>query len=167
MEQDNEQKSDKAEPIDFASKIIKPHQKISRVVDEGDLSRVMEDAKILYNLCYTQVGVHPGGYAVTHPQIDSQDPLRFFVTRDKEIIMNPVIMRHTEHTVDSKEGCLSFGEYLPITVQRWNKITVIYERLYPDGKIEKCKENVSGIRAKVFQHENQHLDGLYIYDKNL
>lgn len=156
----------KIEPIDFVSKLVKPHKKISRVVDESDLPRLMEDAKILYNLCYTQIGIHGGALAVAHSQITEDDPLRFFVTRDKEIIINPQIIRHTETTVDSEEGCVTFPMKYPTKVQRWNKCEVIYETLNPDETInpKKIKENLSGIRAKMFQHEINHCDSIYIFN---
>lgn len=154
----------KKEPTDFFSKLIKPHKTISRKVREADLPRVIEDAKILYNLCYTQCGVHQGALAVAHSQITNKDPLRFFVTRYKEIIINPEIVKHTNALVDSKEGCVTFHEYKPTIVQRWNKCEVTYEIIVSDNKLELCQEKLEGRRSKMFQHEKNHFDAIYIYN---
>jgi peptide deformylase len=90
------------------------------------------------------------------------------VTAEKEIIMNPEILRHTRHTVDSKEACTTFFDKGLTTVQRWNKMEVLYQIFGKDGKLETVVENVTGKRARVFQHEIQHMgllgDKHYIYD---
>lgn len=143
---------------------VKPHNKKSRKVTNKDLQDVKEDAIILFMLCNTKHGIYPGGLAVAHPQIDSKDPLRFFVINTSEVVINPVITNHTRHTVDSEEGCLSFPDKKPIIVQRYNKIQVEYQTIDKDFKLTKViKADISGKRAKVFQHEINHLDSVYIF----
>jgi len=166
----NLKKKDPNEPKDFVKYYVPPHRKISREVTEKDLNRVKEDGHILYNLCFTQRGPHyKGGFAVAHPQITKKDPLRFFVIYDKRIIINPVIVNHTNSTVDSEEGCLTYPDKPMITVQRWNKCEVEYQVFgEKDDKLvlsEKIKQNLSGKDAKIFQHEIDHLDAKYIYDQ--
>lgn len=161
---EKDKKSEKKQ-IKLIDYYVKPHRKISIEVTEKDLLRVMKDAKILYNLCFTQHGIHPGAFAVSHPQINNKDPLRFFVIKDKEIIINPVIIRHTKYLIDSQEGCTSFPDKLPIIVQRYNKCEVQYQIIKGTGKklIDK-KESLSGLRAKIFQHEIDHLNAIYIFN---
>lgn len=155
-----------AEPIDFLKYYVEPHKKKSREVKEKDLKRVIDDAHIMYNLCYTQRGIYPGGFAVAHPQITKKDPLRFFVTKDKQVIINPKIIRHTQVTVDSVEGCLSYPLLPMRTVQRWNKCEVEYHTLTPEGEIsDRLTINLSGKDSKIYQHELDHLDGKYIYEQ--
>ena len=157
-------KTKEEEKIDFLKYYVKPHKKISREVEEKDFNKVIKDAHIMYNLCFTQRDKYGGAKAVAHPQIDKNDPLRFFVTKEKKIVINPVITRHTNHTVDSLEGCLSFPDYPMIVVQRWNKCEVEYFTLDKEGKkLIKVFEKLNGTEAKVFQHEIQHLDSIYIY----
>lgn len=161
-------KEKKQEPIDFLKFYVKPHKKVSREVKIEDIPKVVEDAHILFNLCYTQNGPYPGGFAVAHPQINDTDPLRFFVTNQREIIINPVITRHTTVKIDSEEGCLSFPDKMPTMVPRWNKCEVEFVTLDPNnenGLSEVKKLSLNGRTAKVFQHEVDHLDAIYIFDK--
>ena len=123
---------------------------------------MLQEAKVLRSLCFTPVGIKGGGLAVAHPQITDNDPLRFFVMKTGEIIVNPVITRHTRHTVDSKEGCLTFPDEHDVIVQRYNKCEVEYEDINNLG--EKIKESLSGIKSKIFQHEIDHFDCKYIYN---
>jgi peptide deformylase len=142
---------------------VEPHNKISREVKNEDLETVKKDGEIMHRLNFEKVGIHSGGLSVAHPQINNQDPLRFFVTREGEYVINPKIMNHTKHTVDSLEGCLSFPYDESITVQRYNIIDVIYQTLDEKGITELKSETVRGKRSKVFQHEIDHFDGKYIF----
>jgi len=153
------------EKVDFLKYYVKPHKKISREVEKNDLYIVLKDLHIMYNLCFTQRGKFGGAMAVAHSQINDKDPLRFFITKDKKIVINPIITRHTNHTVDSLEGCLSFPDNSMIVVQRWNKCEVKYFTLDKDGnKLVEVFEKLNGTEAKVFQHELEHLDGSAIYE---
>lgn len=144
---------------------VQPHDKVSREVVETDLPILLRDAEILYNLCFMSFGAQTGALAVAHPQIDEEDPMRFFVTQVGEVVINPEIINHTGHTVDSEEGCLSFPWNPWTIVQRWNKCVVKYQTIAEDNTLTEFKEvNLSGKMAKVFQHEIDHLDGKYIYD---
>ena len=158
----------KQEPVDFVKHYVKPHKKISRPVTKDDLTKVIEDAHILFNLCYSQHGMYPGGYAVAHSQINDTDPLRFFVTNQREIIINPVIVRHTAVKVDNEEGCLSFPDRTPIMVPRWNKCEVEFvtiDTTKDSGFSDLIKVQLSSKIARIFQHEVDHMDAIYIYDK--
>jgi len=166
--EENKEASDNApEPIDFLKRIVPEHRKISRDVTDDDVERVISEAKVLYNICYSQNGPYNGAFAMAHPQIDDQDPLRFFVTADAQLIINPSIVRHTRHTVDSKEGCYTFPSLEPKKdVQRYNKITISFQTIGEDDKLTRVGHlNLSGKEAKIFQHEMDHLDANYIYDK--
>ena len=162
---------------------VKPHKKISRDVESKDIQRVLDEAVVMHDLCYLPYGIHNGGYAVAHQQIDDKDPLRFFVLRDSgRIIINPKIVNHTRHTVDSEEGCLSFPENTPIIIQRWNKIEVEYQTIGPADedetgkddsekrnnfeslKLVDIKEGLNGLLSKIYQHEIGHFDCNYIFD---
>lgn len=158
----------KEEPIDFLKFYVKPHSKKSRKVMPKDILRIVEDAHIMFNLCYTQNGPYPGGFAVAHSQINSKDPLRFFVTNQREIVINPVITRHTAVKIDNQEGCLSYPDKMPILVPRWNKCEVEFitlDNTSPTGLSDIKKVSLNGQSSMVFQHEVDHLDGIYIFDK--
>lgn len=152
-------------------RMVKPHSKISREVLESDIERVVKEANVLYNLCFIPDGLSNGARAMAHSQIEDKDPLRFFVTAKRDIIINPVITRHTKTTVDSLEGCRSMADRPPIIVQRWHKIETEFQTLIidPDNKDKfkfssVLKEELSGLEAKVWAHELNHLNAIYIFN---
>lgn len=143
---------------------VKPHTVKSRLVTNEDLARVAEEAKILYHLCFLPIGRYMGGEAVAHSQIDDKDPLQLFVLKNKDIIINSVILNYTNTTIEKLEGCLTYYENEMILVPRWNKVTVKYQTLMKDGSFSGwMEENINGRRSEVFQHEQDHNDGVYIY----
>lgn len=158
-------KEKKEEVIDFLSRLVEPHEKKSREVTEKDLSRVIEESKVLYNLCYTQFDRYAGALAMAHPQIDDKDPLRLFVLANKEVVINPVIVNHTRHAVESKEGCITFYHLPQKIVERYHRIQVSYVTLNKEatGFTERRTVDLSGRDSFVWQHEIDHLDAKYIY----
>jgi peptide deformylase len=151
------------------SRMVKPHEKISREVTEADLPKIMEDAYILRDLCIVRNGAYASAYALAHSQIDDQDPLRFFVFQDGRVIINPRIINRTKHLVDSDEGCMTYPEKHMVTVGRSHKIVAEYQTLIQDGEKQALSPVVegsfSGRESKIFQHEIDHMDGKYIYPK--
>ncbi len=144
------------------------HKKPSRNVTAEDIPTVLKEAPILGELCHTSVGVYDGGNAVCHAQINDTDPLRFFVSSSGEIIVNPVIVKHTKTTVDSVEACTSFPEKPPVTVQRYHKIVVQFQQLTAQKELsEPRQEDFSGPESKVIQHECAHMNGHSIYDEEV
>lgn len=155
------------------ARLVAPHELKSRQVTKEDIDCVVNDSKILYEICFTVFGPYHGAYAMHHSQIDAKDPLNFFVTADRQIIINPVITRHTNYTVDSKEGCVTFPNSIWEIVPRWHKIEVEYITIMSDpdneGKFKFSNviaEDWSGKDAKIFQHEFDHGEGKYIYTQD-
>lgn len=142
-----------------------------------DLPRVFEESEKIYKLLNTKIGMYKRFYAIAHPQVEAEDPLRFFVLNNKTdefkrwpeiVIINPVVLRHTNMATDSEEGCASLSTMPVIAVQRWTKCEVEFTPLQFDKEnnpiMGKRKTmNLSGKAAKVFQHEQDHLDAKYIY----
>ena len=155
------------------NRIVPPHSKESRQVTDKDIDRVVEESKILHQICFTPMGLYQGAYAMHHSQIDDKDPLSLFVTSDRKIIINPKITRHSNYTVDSKEACRTFSDQPQIIVQRWRKIEIDYQTVMvdPDDK-DKFKlssvqhESQSGFDAFVTEHEVDHGMAKYIYPIN-
>jgi len=153
-----------------ADRIVLPHTKVSREVKEEDVDRVVEEVRILHELCYTDIGFYKGALAMAHPQIDNNDPLRVFVTMDAKIIINPIIKRHSNYFVESKEACMTFPNSPVTKVQRWQKMEVEYQTIQVDPEDENkfklsrvIEGSVTGRESHVFQHEIDHLDAKYIY----
>ncbi len=157
----------------WLKKYVLPHDKLSRDVTVNDIDTVTKDAKILYMLCFIPNGLYPSGEAIAHSQINEDDPLKFFVTRDKEIIINPEIINHTKTPIEKMEGCMSFPWNEPTIVERWNKVTVRYVTLSPDPEnkdkfilSDPIEENINGKRSEMFQHEiSCHFFNKYLYPK--
>jgi peptide deformylase len=161
---------EKKEPIDFLKYLVPPHKVKSREVTKDDLKRVVTDAKILYNLCYTQNGLYPGAYAMAHSQIDDKDPLRFFITAEGKVVVNPKITRRTNYYVDKEEACMTFPNSPRKIVQRFHKIDVILRSIADEnGEVimtEPLEVKLTGKDSQIFQHELDHLNGSYIYDED-
>lgn len=84
-------------------------------------------------------------------------PYRVFVMWSSEPLacFNPRIVDSSTKQVSLEEGCLSFPE-LVIPIKRSQSIKVRYQ----DFKGEMHTEVFSGMTARVFQHELDHLDGI-------
>lgn len=149
-------------------RFIPPHDVKSRDVVEDDLPRVFEHGAGMFDLCHEEHGLHKGGArAVAHSQVTCLDPLRFFVTHEGDVIVNPKITRHTAVKIVKEEGCMSYPNLYTMETWRWNKCEVTFMMLdISDGEKLRLStekhESLSGHRAHMFQHEIDHLDGIYI-----
>jgi len=144
--------------------IVNPHNKISKQVTIEDTERILEIAKKMHTFCNEPTGIFKQIIALAHSQVENKNPLRFFVTTAGEIIVNPEIKKHTRHLVKSVEGCASFPENQGIAVDRYNKCEVDYYVLDWEGTLSELKEeSLGGLRAKMFQHEIDHLNGKCIF----
>jgi len=89
---------------------------------------------------------------------------QIFVMGNKEdnssILINPVVLQHTEDTVIDIEGCLSFPGIFT-QVKRPKEILVEYY----DENIEKKRTHLTGYSVKVFLHEWDHLQGITFRDR--
>ena len=75
-------------------------------------------------------------------------------------MFNPRVVNQSEELAIGEEGCLSFPD-LWLEVKRPATIDVVYL-----DKLEKeCKLTLSGIDAKCFLHELDHLNGICFTDK--
>jgi peptide deformylase len=75
-------------------------------------------------------------------------------------MFNPKVIESSNTEQDSEEGCLSFPN-LWLKVKRPNKIDVEY--LDKTGK--ECKITLTGIDARCFLHELDHLNGITFTNK--
>lgn len=82
---------------------------------------------------------------------DSEEPFAVF---------NPVVLSESKELQDSEEGCLSFPE-LFLGVKRPKEIEVSYV----DKLGKECTMKLSGIDARCFLHELDHLNGVVFTEK--
>jgi len=78
----------------------------------------------------------------------------------KRVMINPVVTKESEETVEYSEGCLSVPE-IHAGVIRPEKITVTYL----DGNFESKEESFEGFACRMVQHELDHLDGILFVEK--
>jgi peptide deformylase len=111
--------------------------------DPSELVKAMSKLMILH-----------GGIGLAAPQCGITK--RVFVMGNSDHLVaciNPVILHGREHD-RSVEGCLSFPD-LWMYVERYRDITVEYYNV--SG--EKVQQELTGLMARVYQHERDHLWG--------
>lgn len=78
---------------------------------------------------------------------------------NRKNVFNPKIVSSSEDTTLAKEGCLSYPG-LWLTIKRPSSITASYQNV--DG--EYIVEEFTGLPARIFQHEYDHMLGLNFSD---
>jgi len=125
----------------------------SKDLDRPEMSRILKENMI-----------HYGGVGLSANQIGIGE--RVFVmmlnmeTEETITCFNPRIIKRYDDNVWFEEGCLSFPDKI-INVERPDRIIVKYED--EDKKDHKIK--LSGMAARVFLHEFDHLEGIVFTER--
>jgi len=122
--------------------------------DREDLSSVMYDCMVKYGglgLSANQVGLPYRMFVMGgHPEIEDGKVRSVF---------NPLINDVSQETVNFKEGCLSFPFlFLSINRPKWCSVK------YTDQHGKEIEETLHGMPARIFQHENEHMNGYVFTD---
>jgi len=107
-----------------------------------------------------------GGIGLSANQVGM--PYRMFVMGDhpniekgkKWVCINPKITNVTKELIRYKEGCLTFP-YLFLDVERPRAVSVVYY----DENMKKVEENLTGMSARIYQHEFDHMQGIVFTEK--
>ncbi len=140
--------------------IVHPHKIQAKKVDS--FNQIKDEIPLLEALIkrINQHGHHGlGMLALAQPQVYNEWPLTYFMDRDFKVYINPRILEESEPT-KSYEQCLSYPFRGKKKLKRFYKIKVEFW----DHKMKKYTEEVTGLRAAVFQHEIDHFNGKTIYD---
>ncbi|HEV8614065.1 MAG TPA: peptide deformylase [Methylomirabilota bacterium] len=119
-----------------------------------EIRRLVED---MIDTMYDEVGI-----GLAAPQIGAS--LRLMVVGDDDgrgarALVNPVIIERGGE-ITAEEGCLSIpGVFAPVTRSEW----VTLEAQDIEGRTVTLTGR--GLRARVFQHEIDHLDGVLFIDR--
>lgn len=101
------------------------------------------------------------GVGLAAPQVGHL--IRVFVWDDGEehgVMANPEIVWASEETEEAEEGCLSVpGIYFPVV----RAVRVRVDAQAVDGAAVEVEAD--GFRARIFQHEIDHLDGVLFLDR--
>ncbi|MBE0429627.1 MAG: peptide deformylase [Thermoleophilia bacterium] len=101
------------------------------------------------------------GVGLAAPQIGVlRRVIVFRLDKELNVLVNPEITWRSEETVRDDEGCLSLAS-LATQVERAEKVRVEGEDL--DGKHRVYE--LKGLKARILQHEIDHLEGMMIIDR--
>ena len=120
----------------------------SKDLDRPEMSRILKENMMHYDgvgLSANQIGIGERVFIMVL-NMETEETITCF---------NPRIIKRYDDTVWCEEGCLSFPDKI-INVERPDRIVVKYED--EDGKDHKIK--LSGMAARVFLHEFDHLEGI-------
>tara|TARA_R110000823_G_scaffold75450_10_gene172638 strand:+ start:435 stop:986 length:552 start_codon:yes stop_codon:yes gene_type:complete len=142
--------------LEHSLQLVKhPNPVLRKKADLVDLDNLdvekMED-------CLNQMGrimMDNDGIGLAAPQCGILE--QFFIMQVDDSVhymINPTWSPLTDETISSMEGCLSFPDLL-IPVDRF----LIIEATYYDMFGKKLTTELSGLHARCFQHEADHLDG--------
>lgn len=129
----------KMEPFDFSNPPVDPNQLALDLIE----SMNVHDG---YGLSANQLGL----------------PYRVFVMRGDPnfVCFNPRIVMYGEEKNILEEGCLSFPNLI-VKVQRPKHVRVRFQT--PSGIM--TTKQFTGMTARVFQHEIDHLDGILFFER--
>ena len=125
----------------------------SKDLDRPEMSRILKENMIHYEgvgLSANQIGI---GERVFIMMLNME-------TEETITCFNPRIIKRYDDNVWCEEGCLSFPDEI-INVERPDRIIVKYED--EDKKDHKIK--LSGMAARVFLHEFDHLEGIVFTER--
>ena len=122
--------------------------------DRKELSKVMYDNMVKYGglgLSANQVGLPYRMFVMGgHPQVED-GKVRY--------VFNPLINDVSPESINLKEGCLSFPFlFLSIKRPKWCSVR------YTDENGEEIEETLHGMSARIFMHENEHMNGYVFTD---
>ena len=120
----------------------------SKDLDRPEMSRILKENMI-----------HSGGVGLSANQIGICERVFIMIlnmeTEETITCFNPRIIKRYDDNVWCEEGCLSFPDEI-INVERPDRSVIKYED--EDKKDHKIK--LSGMAARVFLHEFDHLEGI-------
>ena len=125
----------------------------SKNLDRREMSRILKENMMHYEgvgLSANQIGI---GERVFIMMLNME-------TEETITCFNPRIIKRYDDNVWCEEGCLSFPDEI-INVKRPDRIIVKYED--EDKKDHKIK--LSGMAARVFLHEFDHLEGIVFTER--
>ena len=123
-----------------------------KLKDRKELGTIMYDTMKKYGgigLSANQVGLPYRMFVMGgHPQIE-QGKTRY--------VFNPLVNDVSKETINLKEGCLSFPFlFLMINRPKWCSVK------YTDENGKEVEETLHGMSARIFMHENEHMNG-YVF----
>jgi len=125
-----------------------------KLKDRKELCTIMYDTMVKYGglgLSCNQVGLPYRMFVMGgHPRIED-GKVRY--------VFNPLVNDVSEESIVYKEGCLSFP-FLFLSIKRPKWVSV----RYTDENNEEVEETLHSMSGRIFQHENEHMNGYLFTD---
>ena len=126
----------------------------SRTVEVDDELRKLVDRMI-------KIMHAADGVGLAAPQIGVlRKVIVFRFDKEEHVLINPEITWSSEETITEPEGCLSLAS-LAVDVERHEAVKVEGEDLEGNRKILELE----GLKARILQHEIDHLQGLMVVNR--
>ena len=144
--------------VKYPHPTLRHKSKPLRRIDSGLKQMVDEMLDLMYahkgiGLAANQVDL-PYRLIVMNAQSDPK------AKQDEYVLINPVVLQQKGGTEEKEEGCLSFPElYAPVR----RPVTVVVGAYDLSG--HEVNLELSGLHARVVQHECDHLDGVLFIDR--
>ena len=138
-----------------AKEIDEDYEGLDKLIE--DMFETMKHAEGV-GLAAPQIGKSVRLFIVDAADIDEED--EEFVADFKKTFINPVILEESGEEWSFNEGCLSIPNVRE-DVSRQEKIRIQYY----DPEWNFHDEEYDGIKARILQHEYDHLDGIMFVDK--
>ncbi len=145
----------------YGSAVLRKHS--ADVHEEDDVKTLGENLSMTLKkaggvgLAAPQINILKRAFAIDTTPMSEQDEN---VPAFEGIFINPVILGSTGRNVIFREGCLSIPDIFE-EVARPESVVVRYQ----DTFLGIHEQEFSGIIARIFQHEYDHLEGILFIDK--
>ena len=147
--------------IMYGSPVLRKHS--TEVTEEDDIQKIadelfatLKNAKGI-GLAAPQINLLKRVFVIdTSPLIQDDITIEKF----EGIFVNPYIIEKDSEKIIYQEGCLSLPDIFE-EVNRSEKILVRFQ----DTQFKTYEEELDGIKARIFLHEYDHLDGILFIDK--
>lgn len=142
-----------------------PNDILRETMPDFDFENPIMDPKLLEKQM-VELMVRQGGIGLSGNQVGIRARVITIFPRDLSLQMgpfamfNPTLQAASDKQIEAVEGCLSFPKML-IPVKRPE--TIMAEYLDSDGN--NCVISLTGMDAKCFLHELDHLDGVCFIDR--
>lgn len=139
------------EPVEIGDKSIKALAK--------DMAKLMYKTDGV-GIAAPQVGILKRFVVIDTQWVEEDEKGRPLHKKNPLVMINPVIVDHSEERVRENEGCLSVpGISYPVERWAWVELECYNE------KWEKVRYKSDGLFGRCMQHETDHLDGKTFVDR--
>ena len=134
------------------AKEIEPGSDLNQLI--GDMYETMHNASGI-GLAAPQIGKSIRLFVVDGTIIDDEPGMADF----KKVFLNPLILEETGMPWDYEEGCLS----IPNIREKISRMEILRIRYY-DEKWNLLEDRFEGMKARIIQHEYDHIEGKMFVD---